>query len=258
MKVLILAGGYGTRLYPLVKDTPKALLEMAGKTLIDHTVDKFAGIPGIAELVVVTNAKFASILSAWAAGRKGLSFPIRVVNDGTRTPEERLGAMGDVLLVLDREPAPVDWVVAGSDNLFDFDISSLIGFARGRAPAVTIGCYDLEDLAAAVKYGVLELDNHGQLLGLEEKPACPRSSLVSMCLYFYPAASLPLVRQFVAETRRTDTTGGYIQWLYKKQPVFGLTFSGKWYDIGSVESYHEAQASFHHQHERIKTKGRRA
>ncbi|MBF0387740.1 MAG: nucleotidyltransferase family protein [Candidatus Omnitrophica bacterium] len=244
MKVLILAGGYGTRLYPLIKDTPKALLQVAGKTLIDHTVDKFSGVPNIDELVLVTNAKFADMLTVWARERKGLAFPIRVINDGTHTPEERLGAVGDVLYVLAKERVHSDWVVAGSDNLFDFDIKNFFNFALGKAPHVTVGCYDLQDLAGAVKYGVIQLDGNGRMTSLEEKPARPRSSLISMCLYYFPSASLGLLRQYVEETHNADSTGGYLQWLYQKQPVFGLTFSGKWYDIGSVESYNEAQKVF--------------
>lgn len=244
MKVLILAGGYGTRLYPLVRDTPKALLGIAGKTLIDHTVDKFAGVSGIEEIVVVTNAKFANMMSAWAGAARERPFPVRVINDGTHTPEDRLGAIGDVLFVLDREKTAVDWVVAGSDNLFDFDIKPFFAFSAARAPFVTVGCYDIQDLAGASKYGVIQLDNSGKMISLEEKPEHPKSSLISMCLYYYPAASLDLIRKFVADTHKTDTTGGYIQWLYQNQPVFGLTFSGKWYDIGSVDSYNEAQKSF--------------
>ncbi|MBF0593968.1 MAG: nucleotidyltransferase family protein [Candidatus Omnitrophica bacterium] len=244
MKVLILAGGYGTRLYPVIKDTPKALLEVAGKTLIDHTVDKFKEISGIDEVVIVTNAKFADMMSAWAGRRQDRSFSIRIVNDGTHTPEERLGAIGDVLFVVDREKNVSDWIVAGSDNLFDFDIKPFADFSRAKSPSITVGCYDINDLAGAAKYGVIQLDAQGRMTSLEEKPKQPKSSLISMCLYFYPAASLPLLRRFVDETHNADTTGGYVQWLYKKQPVFGLTFSGKWYDIGSVESYNEAQKSF--------------
>lgn len=244
MKILILAGGYGTRLYPLVKDTPKALLEVSGKTLIDHTVDKFAGVPGVEEIVVVTNSKFSAMMTSWAKARNGHPFSIRVVDDGTLTPEARLGAIGDVLFVLDKESSPSDWVVAGSDNIFDFDIKPFFAFAKSAAPYVSVGCFDLGDINGATKYGVIQLDDQGKMTSLEEKPKQPKSTLISMCLYYYPAASLPLIRRFVDETHNTDTTGGYIQWLYQNQPVYGFKFAGKWYDIGSIESYNEAQSQF--------------
>jgi glucose-1-phosphate thymidylyltransferase len=244
MKVLILAGGYGTRLYPIIKDTPKALLEVSGKTLIDHTLDKFAGIPDIDEVVVVTNAKFNDLLVHWAQTRSGKPFPVRVIDDGTRTPEERLGAIGDVLFVLDRVKTDTDWIVVGSDNLYDQGVVDFVRFARGVAPAVTVGAYDINDVSAATKYGVVELDKTGRILSLQEKPKSPRSSLISMCLYYYSQASLSLLRAFIDETHNTDTTGGYIQWLYKKTAVYGFKFNGKWYDIGSLESYNEAQKYF--------------
>ena len=77
MKVMILAGGYGTRLYPLIKDTPKALLDICGKTLIDHTIEKFFDVRGIEEVVVVTNAKFYETLLAWAQKHQGKPFSVR-------------------------------------------------------------------------------------------------------------------------------------------------------------------------------------
>ena len=244
MKILILAGGYGTRLYPVIKDTPKALLEVCGKTLIDHIVEKFQGISGIEEIVVVTNAKFFNLLSAWGQERSGKPFPIRVINDGTHTPEDRLGAIGDILFVLEQTEFPSDWVIAGSDNIFNYAINDFFPFGAARSPSVTIGCYDLHDLHNASKYGVMELDASGKILSMEEKPKNPKSTLISMCLYFFPKASLSNLRTFVEETKNPDTTGGYLQWLHRKTTVYGFKFSGKWYDIGSLESYNDAQANF--------------
>ena len=79
---------------------------------------------------------------------------------------------------------------------------------------------------------------------MEEKPKNPRSTLISMCLYYFPKDSLPSLRAFVEETKNPDTTGGYLQWLHRKTAVYGFKFCGKWYDIGSFESYNDAQESF--------------
>ena len=244
MKLLILAGGYGTRLYPIIKDTPKALLEVCGRPLIDHIIDKFATIKDLEEVCVVSNEKFVQVLQSWAVAKNVISCPIRVISDGTRTPEERLGAIGDILFVLERESGPSDWVVAGSDNLFDQDVTDFVDTARHRMPDVSVGFYDIRDLQAASKYGVAALDTDGRVVSLEEKPAAPRSTLISMCLYYFPRQRLSLIRRYVDETRSTDTTGGFIQWLYQKSPVYGFKFQGKWYDIGSFESYDDAQKNF--------------
>ncbi len=244
MKVLILAGGYGTRLYPVVKDTPKALLEVCGKTLIDHVIDKLIPLAGVDEVCVVTNDKFILLLNAWAATKVGLPFPIRVVNDGTKTPEERLGAVGDILFVLEKEERQTDWLVAGSDNLFDQSVVDFVAFSRSKAPHATVGAYDIRDRQAAIKYGVVALDADGRMSSLEEKPPVPKSTLISMCLYYFPKEVLPFIRRYVDETHATDTTGGCIQWLYQKSPVYGFKFQGKWYDIGSLQSYDEAQREY--------------
>jgi len=65
-----------------------------------------------------------------------------------------------------------------------------------------------------------------------------------MCLYYFPKEVLPFIRRYVDETHATDTTGGCIQWLYQKSPVYGFKFQGKWYDIGSLQSYDEAQREY--------------
>ena len=244
MKILILAGGYGTRLYPLVKDTPKALLEVCGGTLIDHVLEKFIPLAGVEEVCVVTNDKFIGQLKAWAEKKAGLPFPVRVISDGTKAPEERLGAVGDILFVLEKEKDLTDWLVAGSDNLFDEGVADFVSFARSKRPYVTVGAYDIRDIAAASKYGVMAVASDGKMTSLEEKPKEPKSSLISMCLYYFPQGALMLIRRYVDEMHATDTTGGCIQWLYQKSLVYGFKFQGKWYDIGSLESYDEAQKSF--------------
>ena len=59
MKAVVLAAGYATRLYPLTVDRPKALLPVAGKPMLEHLVDRLDGVPGLDEIHVVTNSKFA-------------------------------------------------------------------------------------------------------------------------------------------------------------------------------------------------------
>src|SRR5512133_1310636 len=115
MKALILAAGYATRLRPLTENRAKPLLPVAGRPMVDWTLDKITEVEAVDEIHLVTNARFAGDFERWA--REG----VRVHNDGTTTNEDRLGAIGDIVFVADRE----EWegeeilVVAG-DNLFDF------------------------------------------------------------------------------------------------------------------------------------------
>jgi len=245
MKTLILAAGYGTRLAAIAKDTPKPLLDVAGKPLIDYTVDKLKPVAGISEVVVVTNNKFYGHFGKWAQTHRDMK--VRVVNDGTNTNEERLGSVGDIRFVWEKEAAADDWLVVGGDNIFDQDFNEFLSFAKSKTPAVSIGLYDIKDIAQAAKFGVCALDRDNKATAFVEKSPNPPSSLVSMCLYYFPKATLGYMEAYSKESKALDAAGSYIKWLVEKKNVYGFQFTGKWYDIGSVESLREAQERFKQQ-----------
>jgi len=242
MKALILAAGYGTRLATVIKDTPKPLIPVGNRPLIDYVVDKLQDIKSLTEIVVVSNNKFTPHFQQWAGSRKGL--PIRVVNDGTNTPEERLGSVGDIRFVWQKESSMDDWLVIGGDNLFDGDLSEYVDFAVLKSPAMTIGVYDIKDIPAATKFGVVAIDAHQKVISFQEKPKEPASSLITMCLYYFSKETLGYLPEYLSQSKAVDAAGSYIQWLSEKKNVYGFQFSGKWYDIGSIESLEEARAHF--------------
>src|SRR5208283_4242520 len=127
MKVLILAAGYATRLYPLTLTQPKPLLPVAGKPMIDYVLDNVAPIGGIDRVYVVTNAKFAGHFQAWSeryrAHKSKLDFTI--INDGSTDDSNKLGAIGDIHLVISKEKLDDDLIIVAGDNLFS---ESLQGF----------------------------------------------------------------------------------------------------------------------------------
>lgn len=244
MKALILAAGYGTRLHSLGKDTPKALLEVARKPLVNHILEKIAALPGLNEILLVTNDKFYAVFEEWKKRQTACLHPLRIVNDGTKTPEDRLGSIGDIYFVLKKKPLKDDLLVIGGDNLFDYALDEYIDFARSKTPSVTVGLYDVHQLDKAKNFGVVKLDDGRRLVSFEEKPANPQSTLIAMCLYYLPQNSLGLVDDYLVESNSSDTAGDYIRWLCRKNNVYGFRFTGCWYDIGSVESYREAQEQF--------------
>lgn len=244
MKVLILAAGYGTRLYSLVKDTPKALLEINEKPLLNYILDKIENISDVNEVVLVTNNKFYSIFQDWARQQTAFSHDIKIINDGTKTPEDRLGSIGDIEFALKQAKIDDDVLVIGSDNLFDYNIHEYVNFAQTKSPSVSIGLYDVGDLKEATKFGVVGLDEDGKIISFEEKPEQPQSTLVAMCFYYLPKNSLNLITDYLAESKESDTAGDYIRWLHQKNDVYGFKFNGKWYDIGSVEALKDAQDNF--------------
>ncbi|MCB9771152.1 MAG: nucleotidyltransferase family protein [Candidatus Omnitrophica bacterium] len=245
MKVLILAAGYGTRLASIAANTPKPLLPVNNRPLMNYIVDKLPGLPGFNELLIVSNAKFYTNFVEWAKGMQDkFPVPIRVVNDGTTDPENRLGSVGDIDFTIKELNISDDLFVLGGDNLFDYQLNDFVAFASKKRSAVTIGLYDIHNLSEATMYGVVEIDAQGKMLSFHEKPAQPKSTLISMCCYYFPKETLTYLSDYKKNSGKMDKAGQYIQWLSEEKEVCGFKFFGKWYDIGSIESYKDAQEKF--------------
>ena len=175
MKVLILAAGYATRLYPLTLTQPKPLLPVAGQPMIEYVLDNLAPIGGIDRVYVVTNAKFAGHFQQWSeayrASKSKLDFTI--VNDGSTDDRNKLGAIGDINLVITREKIQDDLIVVAGDNLFS---QSLEDFGRHcrKMNAPVLAVYDVGSLEEIKKYNSITLDAAGQITFFEEKAAAAR------------------------------------------------------------------------------------
>lgn len=244
MKVLILAAGYATRLYPLTLTQPKPLLPVAGKPMIDYVMDNLAAIPEVDHVYVVTNAKFAGHFQKWAdayAAKAPLKFTI--INDGSTDDSNKLGAIGDLHLVLTKEKVDDDLIVVAGDNLFSEKLGEFGKYCREKNAPV-LGLYDVGSLEQAKKYGVVSIDGDGKLAKFVEKPAQPESTLIGIALYYYPKATLPLVDKYIKDGNNPDQPGRLVQWLYPQQPVYTWTVPGIWYDIGSKETLEEANRIF--------------
>ena len=245
MNALILAAGYATRLYPLTLKKAKPLLEIAGKPMIEWVLDNLAPVPGLETIYVVTNDKFAS---DFKTGRKITKIDkqtssIKVVNDGTTSDDDKLGAIGDINLVLIRENLlNTDLIVIGGDNLFSEPLTKFVDYARQTE--VTVGVYDVGDLEAMKKYGAVTVDADGAITHFEEKPKEPKTTLAAIALYYYSRDVLPLFTTYIAAGNNPDQPGRFLQWLYPRKPVKTFQITGKWLDIGSKETLEEANKIF--------------
>ena len=245
MKIIILAAGYATRLYPLTLTQPKPLLPVAGKPMVEHVLDNLAPISGIDRVYVVTNAKFAGHFEKWSAGYRaaGARFEFTVVNDGSTDDQNKLGAIGDIHYVLKTQAVDDDLIVVAGDNLFSEKLGDFGTFCRQRSAPV-LALYDVGDLEQIKKYNSISVDAAGRITFFEEKPKNPTSTLTAIALYFYPRATLPQIHQYMAEGNNPDQPGRLVQWLYARTPVYTWTVPGLWYDIGSKETLEEANRIF--------------
>src|SRR5205809_3312336 len=105
MNALILAAGYATRLYPLTLHKAKPLLVVGGKPIIEWVVDNLEGVPDLETIYVVTNDKFAADFQVWSERYQDRhpQFKFKIVNDGSKSDEDKLGAIGDINFVVTRE-----------------------------------------------------------------------------------------------------------------------------------------------------------
>jgi len=241
MKALILAAGYATRLYPLTKDYPKPLLKIGRRPIIEYIIDKLQAIEELDEIIIVTNSKFIRYFKEWARGLNTKK-RISLVDDLTKDIEDRRGAIGDMDFAVRKKYNKNDLLVIGGDNLFDTGLKAFLNFAESKKNHLVIGTFNIKDKNQAKNYGVVRLDKNNRIVDFKEKPKRPKTTLVAMCLYYFPQSKLKLIKEYLKDrNNKNDATGFYIDWVSKKEAVYGFVFDGRWYDIGHHKSYNEAK-----------------
>lgn len=243
MNALILAAGYATRLYPLTLNRAKPLLVVGGKPIIEWVVDNLAGIPDLETIYIVTNDKFTADFQEWSSHYQGAHPELRfkIVNDGSTSDEDKLGAIGDINLVVTRENlSQSGLLVIAGDNLFTESLANFV--ERASETDATVAVYDVRDLEAIKKYGNITVDAEGNISRFEEKPKKPQGTLAAIAIYYYSPAVLSLLTTYLAAGNNPDQPGRFVQWLYTRKPVQTFQIKGKWLDIGSKETLDKAEA----------------
>jgi glucose-1-phosphate thymidylyltransferase len=241
MNVLILAAGYATRLYPLTLNKAKPLLVVGGKPIIEWLVDNLSGIPDLETIYIVTNDKFAADFQTWSQSyqKRHPKFKFRIINDGSTSDEDKLGAIGDINFVVTQENlSETSLLIAAGDNLFTNSLADFVEYARNTD--VTIAAYDVGDSEAIKKYGNVSVNAEGILTRFEEKPQKPQGTLAAIALYYYSPAVLSLLKTYLSAGNNPDQPGRFVQWLYTRKPVKTFQIKGRWLDIGSKETLENA------------------
>ena len=242
MKVIVLAAGYATRLYPLTRNQPKPLLDVGGKPMLTWLLDKVAELDDVSEIVVVTNGRFHEQFESWR-GSVDSAIPIRLLNDGSTGDENKLGAIADMNLAMRETGGDEDWLVVAADNLFDFDLVPYQReFTRRRRALLLLR--EMEDVSVMGRYNDVKVDAEGHVTFFQEKPPNPTTNVAAICLYFLPAGTEKKVSRYLAADGNPDAPGYFIQWLVEQGGVDAVPFEGTWYDIGNLETLEQARARF--------------
>jgi glucose-1-phosphate thymidylyltransferase len=215
------------------------LLPLAGRPMLDYLLDRVDEIAELDEVHLVSNARFADDFRSWAEERTG-RLRVDVLDDGTTSNDDRLGAIGDIRFTIEQAGLGNDdlFVVAG-DNLIGYDLRDYVHFWRERGGSA-IALRHEPDGELIKQFGVVELDDADRVVSFEEKPAEPRSSLAATAAYLYSADHVALVPQYLEEGNPPDAPGNLIAWLHSRAPVYGYRFTGDWLDIGNKEQLLEA------------------
>ena len=247
---MILAAGYATRLYPLTLNFPKALLDVAGRSILDRLVDDVNCVDALEQIVVVSNARYFDSFLNWsdskAHGLEGLKqsrVPIEVLNDGTESNAERLGAVKDILFALESFESCDDWLVMAGDNLLDFSIATFVDYFL-RRDSHCIMRYWEDDQACLSKCGVLELADDDRVVSMEEKPEQPRSNWCVPPFYAYRNLSPERLRDALANGCGYDAPGSLPAFLASREPVYAMEMPGRRFDVGDLESYRRVKELF--------------
>lgn len=241
MKCLILAAGYATRLYPLTENFPKPLLKVGNKTILDHLVDDLAAHKSIDEFIVISNHKFAEHFEKWKEQKSEL--PITIVDDGTTSNENRLGAVKDIELAISQLQLNDDMLVIAGDNVLDFSLGLFVAFAKQKGTSCVM-CHEENDLKKQQKTAIVEIDPCGKILSYEEKPKVPKANLAVPPFYFYRKCDIERVTEALSSGCGADAPGSFAAWLSKETAMYAYQMPGKRYDIGDLNSYEYAQRIF--------------
>ncbi|CAB1346711.1 unnamed protein product [Coregonus sp. 'balchen'] len=262
MKAVILAAGYGTRLQrDIDNDTSgrfkhlagiaKPLLPVGHCALISHWVQALSTTGCVDTVFVITNALHHKAFEEWA-----LEFPnVKVLSDGTKSNEDRLGAVACLQLTVKHFKIKDHVIVIGGDTLFkeEFSLikvkerfSDLQAKCEDSSLVLSYQCKDEE----TQKYGILEVDEDLRVLCMKEKPlpSETKSRRACPCFYLFSKKTLHLLDAFLDENKEApieekDAPGNFLSWLISRKPVYIHQISGR-FDVGNLPSYVECDRYF--------------
>ncbi len=237
MDVLILGGGYGTRLFGEYNSKtycPKGLVQVGEKPCIEQVLNAFSDSL-ISRIILETNREGESFYKAWLNSSE-FRKKIEVFVEERSSPNDCLGVLETIDIVAKHYNFKKSVLVLSPDNLFIENQDSLVtGYTRGAR----IATYKLERLEDAKKYGVLQLESN-KVIGCIEKPQQPKSRIIRTSCEIWDEDVFSLLSRWNSNFD-SDKVGDFINYLVKNRiNVESYEISGFWIDIGNEQDLKKA------------------
>jgi len=244
MKAMILAAGKGTRVRPITLATPKPMIPLINKPVLESIIELLQS-HGIDDIVINTSHLAPSIEDYFRDGRRwdvSLSYSFEGFIENGQIQSQAIGSAGGMRKVQDFSGFFDDtFMVLCGDALIDLDISSAIRQHREKGALATIVMQDVPADQVG-KYGVVQTDAEGRILQFQEKPRPEEavSSTVNTGIYIFE----PEIFEHIPAGVEYDIGSQLFPDLVAKQlPFYGVSLPFQWLDIGSITDYWHATRS---------------
>lgn len=230
-----MAGGFAKRLEHLGVNIAKPLVKICDRPIIDYAMEKIM-LLNPNEVIITVNRKFENDFREWLNSRNYTNTRLHV--ESSTREEEKPGTVLSLAMLINTLIEDEYLIIAG-DNLFSLNLKDFMNFYYAkRAPVIAL--YDVKNVELVKMYSCVKLSEDHRIIEFVEKPSNPSSTLISTAIYMLPWRSLIRVREYLEKGGNRDAPGYFISWLCRNEPVYGYTFQGYWFDIGTLQTYEEA------------------
>jgi glucose-1-phosphate thymidylyltransferase len=235
MDLILLAAGFATRLEPLTLNQPKHLLPVKKGLFVDPLMRQlFETNKEFNRKVIITNDKYFAQFEKFA---QKLNQGYEVYNDGVNSKDNRIGAIGDLLNVIQKAGLNDDLLVIAMDFIFeDFDFGSLIDFFKAKKSSVTVA--RKEENIEEIKAGSCILfDKKMKITRFEEKPKNPFSNLYGAPYYLIKKDDLKYVKNLPHDL--WDNCGQIVKAILKESSIYAFQYDGKYLHMTTINDYNK-------------------
>lgn len=236
MNAILLCAGFGTRLYPMTKNTPKGLLEVAGKPILDYQMPQLLGLPELDAIHLVTNARFVSQFYAWAekwrVEMESRNVVLHLHNDGSLDEEQRLGSVGDLAFVLRHLDRTQPVVITAGDNIYRFSLRPIAENFLESDDNLVLALYE-QSYQVRQRYAVIEFGRDDMVARLHDQPETPPTEWVCPSLYFLRPEALSRVEPYLASGGHDDSFPDFMDHVIQNESVRAVRKSDSrmWLDV---------------------------